>query len=370
MKRYDILYISSIPWDFSWHRQQEMMTMMAADGCRVLFVQPCSKCHPLKHGISQVREQIWVLEMPGLPYERCLGTAHWINASISRRRIRRVMQKLGFSDFILWLDRVHGFDFIGFSKGRFVVYDLVDEILSFGRMRNERLLLHLENRVLKNADLVISSSQTLLNRKVVQSGRSAKTVFLPNGVDAKRFANAGIKESIRSLPGPRIGFVGHIARWRLDYALIREIARLRPEWQLVFVGPGTEKDKHDLEGKNVRVFEPVSGDMIPEVVQSFDAAIIPYRTDGKTDYVFPRKACEYLAAGKAVVSTPLAECRVLVPHVTVAENAPEFITAIERALLQKGREAERIQFAGQFDWEILLGKLKRELPGWEENAVD
>lgn len=68
----DLIYVSSIPWDFSWHRQQEMMSYLAEHGFRVLFVEPCSKKHPFQKLLRQVKENVWRLRPCGLPYERCL----------------------------------------------------------------------------------------------------------------------------------------------------------------------------------------------------------------------------------------------------------------------------------------------------------
>lgn len=362
MKSRDILFISSIRWDFSWHRQQELMTMMAAKGYRILFVQPCIKKHPFHTALQQVHDQIWVLEMPGLPYERVLGTVHWINARISRFMILKTLHTLGFSSPIVWLDRVHGFDYPYFSKNHFVIYDLVDEILSFGRVRNEKLLLHLENRVLQTADLVLSSSETLRKRKVSQSQRTGKTLFLPNGVDTERFQQHAQRKTPSVPDSPRIGFVGHISTWRLDYQLIHQMAALRPHWQFVFIGPGTHQEKEALQRNNIQVLDAMPADEIPAVISSFDVGIIPYLTKGKVDYVFPRKACEYLASGLGVVSTPLPECDVLQPYVQEAETPEAFIQAIENHLKQTNLQQERMLFAQRFDWRILLECLLCELP--------
>lgn len=184
----DIIYVSSIPWDFSWHRQQEMMMYMSEHGFKILFVEPCDKKHPFQRFFKQECENVWRLRPCGFPYERCSRLINIINGKMARTEIEKAARQLKFEKPILWLDRVHGFDFEYFQKNSFVVYDLVDEILAFGRVRNDRMLLELENQVLKRADILLSSSQTLMERKIKQSGREGKSLFLPNGVDCSRFS--------------------------------------------------------------------------------------------------------------------------------------------------------------------------------------
>ena len=360
-----ILYISSIPWDFSWHRQQEMMSKMADAGYRVLFVQPCVKKKPFAHALVKMRENIWLLQPSGLPYERCLRSIHIINAQISKRQIAAALKSLNMQRCILWLDRLHGFDYGYFRQGRCAIYDLVDEITAFGRFKNKGLLISLENAVLRDADLLLSSSNTLLKRKISQSGRRGESLFLPNGVDCRRFAcdmhtkqgeqeaAAGFSESAL-----RIGFVGDISERRLNYKLIQAVARMRPDWRFVFVGPGRAEDKKKLSGNNIIVQDAVPGEEIPGIIAGFDVGVIPYNTEkNDMDYVFPRKACEYLASGIPVVGTPLAELREMSPWVRTAGTALEFAAAIEAAASEQVSPQERKAFAGRFDWDVLLEQL-------------
>lgn len=356
-KSKDIIYVSSIPWDFSWHRQQEMMAYMAAHGFRILFIEPCNKKHPFQKEFKQECSNIWRLRPYGFPYERCSRLINRMNAVIARAEIEKARCQLQFGKPIIWLDRVHGFDFAYYQKDHFVIYDLVDEILAFGRFRNSRMLLKLENRVLNRADILLSSSQTLMNRKIAQSGRIGKSLFLPNGVNCKRFESVEQKE--RKQDGDlTIGFIGEISKRRLNYELIKEIAAKRRRWRLEFVGPGNTADKEELNSAapNIHVHEPVSGKEIPAVIETFDVGMIPYQTHKEDmDYIFPRKACEYLAAGKPVVSTPLKEISCLEPYVSEAADTNQFIEKVENAVSNSSITAEdRRIFSKKYDWDTLM----------------
>lgn len=351
----DIIYVSSIPWDFSWHRQQEMMMYMSEHGFKILFVEPCDKKHPFQRFFKQECENVWRLRPCGFPYERCSRLINIINGKMARTEIEKAARQLKFEKPILWLDRVHGFDFEYFQKNSFVVYDLVDEILAFGRVRNDRMLLELENQVLKRADILLSSSQTLMERKIKQSSREGKSLFLPNGVDCSRFS---IETGKVTQQNPTIGFIGHISKRSINYNLVQSVAAARPDWTLLFVGPGTEEDKNALkEGyPNIVIQDPVSGTEVPRVIREFDIGMIPYNTEKEDmDYVFPRKACEYLAAGKPVISTPLKEVECLRPYVQVATDAEGFIRKAEEATDENEIATEaRRTFAKKYDWNFLM----------------
>lgn len=366
----EIIYISSISWDFSWHRQQEMMMYMSEHGFKILFVEPCDKKHPFQRFFKQECENVWRLRPCGFPYERCSRLINIINGKMARTEIEEAARQLKFEKPILWLDRVHGFDFEYFQKNRFVVYDLVDEILAFGRVRNDRMLLKLENQVLKRADILLSSSQTLMERKIKQSGREGKSLFLPNGVDCSRFS---IEMGKVTQQNPTIGFIGHISKRRINYNLVQSVAAARPDWTLLFVGPGTEEDKNALkEGyPNIVIQDPVSGTEVPRVIRDFDIGMIPYNTEKEDmDYVFPRKACEYLAAGKPVISTPLKEVECLKPYVQVATDAEGFIRKAEEVTDENEFATEaRRSFAQRYDWDFLMKGLVAILSQPDESGT-
>lgn len=366
----EIIYISSISWDFSWHRQQEMMMYMSEHGFKILFVEPCDKKHPFQRFFKQECENVWRLRPCGFPYERCSRLINIINGKMARTEIEEAARQLKFEKPILWLDRVHGFDFEYFQKNSFVVYDLVDEILAFGRVRNDRMLLELENQVLKRADILLSSSQTLMERKIKQSGREGKSLFLPNGVDCSRFS---IETGKVTQQNPTIGFIGHISKRSINYNLVQSVAAARPDWTLLFVGPGTEEDKNALkEGyPNIVIQDPVSGTEVPRVIREFDIGMIPYNTEKEDmDYVFPRKACEYLAAGKPVISTPLKEVECLKPYVQVATDAEGFIRKAEEVTNENEFATEaRRSFAQRYDWDFLMKGLVAILSQPDESGT-
>ncbi len=336
------------------------MDKISSAGYHVLFVQPSDKKNPIKRALQKIKDGLWLLSVPGLPYERCFYSVNWINGKIALSCVEAASKELGFEDPILWMDRVHGFDFSKYLGKSFVIYDLVDEITAFGRFRNEKLLLDTENKVLMNADLILTSSLTLLDRKIKQCGleNTDNCLFIPNGVDTKRFENVKPWAEIEPMTHPRIGFVGDLSPRRIDYPLVQGAVSKHPEWNFIFVGPSYESVKTCVSGDNVFAFEPVAGNVIPEIIASFDAAIVPYKTtEHNIDYVFPRKICEYLSSGKSVVSTALPEVVRSFPNVRVASTSSEFLSHLEAALNEKPTEEEVEMIRKKYDWDRILESL-------------
>ena len=60
---------------------------------------------------------------------------------------------------------------------------------------------------------------------------------------------------------------------------------------------------------NVRLLGTKAHEQIPDYINAFDVCLIPYVVDELTDNISPAKLNEYLAIGKPVVSTDLAEVR-------------------------------------------------------------
>lgn len=356
-----IVYISNIPWNYSWHRQQEMASFLAKKGYIIIFVEPCSKKRPFSHSLTKVGEDIYILHPCGLPLERCLRLTSWINGLYLNQYLDISLSRMDIDDYILWIDRVHGIDFKHLCNNKYVVYDLIDELTAFGRWKNKKMLIKLENTVLMRANLLMSSSSLLLKRKMEQSGRKDGGIFIPNGVEISRFANVVKKKNSYKT----IGFIGTISKRALNFKMIEKIAKEKPQWKLMFVGPGEAEDKEKLCEMGITVLNQVSGDEVPNVMSMFDVGIIPYNIDNRDmDYVFPRKACEYLAAGIPVVSTMLPEIKAMEPFVYIAETSNDFIKGIESAFNEGITPEDRRNFASKFDWNnlmtMLLNKLEKD----------
>ena len=122
-----------------------------------------------------------------------------------------------------------------------VVYDCMDELSAFAGAPPETI--ELERALLARSDLVFTGGVSLFEAK---RHLHPSVHAFPSSVDVAHFARA---RALRSEPEdqapiarPRLGFYGVIDE-RLDTELIDAVAALRPEWQLVMVGPVVKIDQ-------------------------------------------------------------------------------------------------------------------------------
>ena len=356
----DFVFVSSIEWDFLWQSHQEIAVRLAGAGNRVLYIENTGVRRPkltdagrvaarlgnwarslASHGVRQVAPNLFVCSPIVLPpfgrrWQRIL------NRRFILPLVGRAAGELRLRDAVLWtfLPTDTALDIISLLRTprSVIVYHCLAD---FTQLTTEPArLLQCETELLRTCDLVLTPSETLAAR----CRQSADNVHLfPHAVDldvflpGSEFDCASQQEGLlRRLPRPVIGYVGGLHR-HLDIPLLRGMARARPEWSWVCVGPA-QTDIGELAGlTNVHLLGRQPHKELPGYIGSFDVCIVPYANSPGTATVVPTKLNEYLAMGKPVVSTPLPAVRELGRQhsvVIVADNQPEkFIRAIERALL-------------------------------------
>jgi glycosyltransferase involved in cell wall biosynthesis len=145
---------------------------------------------------------------------------------------------------------------------------------------------------------------------------------------------------------------------RMDRALLEGLARLRPDWQIVMLGPVVKIDPVDLPRlPNIHYLGLKTYAELPAYLSGWDVAMMPFALNDATRYISPTKTPEYLAAGKPVVSTPIRD--VVEPYgrlgvVHIASGAEQFVAAIERVLggaPDPELEARRDALLGEMSWD-------------------
>ncbi len=222
-----------------------------------------------------------------------------------------------------------------FSEAR-VVYDCIDELEIFESSGKKRLALD-HDSLLREAALVVASSDRLADQvRLVRS----EVLLCPNGVDHGFFARClsekfPVPMELKPLLDrniPLAGYYGALANW-VDYELLSKVARAFPSWAIILIGPdhdGSLPASHLLQESNVYWLGPKPYSVLPHYLQSLSAAMIPFQINSLTLSASPIKLLEYLAAGKAVVSVDLPECR---KHAgaLVAKNGEGFVELLARA---------------------------------------
>jgi UDP-galactopyranose mutase len=170
-------------------------------------------------------------------------------------------------------------------------------------------------------------------------GRHPNVHAFPSAVDAAHFTQArrpcADPPDQIDLPRPRLGFFGVIDE-RLDRDLAAAVARARPDWQLIFVGPVVKIDPETLpQLPNIHYLGRKNYADLPRYIAHWDGAMIPFALNEATRFISPTKTPEYLAAGKPVISTPIADVVHGWGHldaVRIADSAANFIEEAATAL--------------------------------------
>ena len=371
----DVLCVSSIDWDFIWQGHQEIMSRMAAQGHRVLYVENTGVRAPKVRDLPRVWQRIrnWWRGTKGFREERpnlyiysplllplpYFWLARWINRTLLSRALKRWMDAVGFHRPILWtfLPTPLALDVIRAVDPQVTIYYCIDDLASSSH--GARKIVTSEEQLFRQADLVFVTSERLRERAARHSDR---VHLFPFGVNLERFdavrhSSDAPPADLQPLARPVIGYVGGLHQW-VDQPLLAAVASRLPEMSFALVGPA-QTDVSALEAcPNVTLFGQRAHPEVPKYVKSFDVGIVPYLLTDYTANVYPTKLNEYLIMGIPVVATDLPEIRRFNRDhgdvVEVAADADAFVQAIRKSLNGASTPAvveRRIAVAQSNSWE-------------------
>src|SRR5215204_1808041 len=246
-------------------------------------------------------------------------------------------------------------------RPRLTVYDAMDDLASFRAAPPE--LRRREARLLSTVDLVFTGGPTLYRQR---RDMHPSVYCFPSGVEAAHFASTSVSshEELARQRRPILGYYGVIDE-RLDLALLAEIADLRPDWTIALIGPVAKIDESSIpERSNIVRFGQQAYDDLPGFLACFDVALMPFARNEATRAISPTKTLEYLAGGKPVVSTPIADVVSLYGDVVnIAVSGTEFVAAAE-AVLNRTNDADRqwraraSRLVAAHDWDCIASEMR------------
>jgi glycosyltransferase involved in cell wall biosynthesis len=304
------------PPSLNWHSQlfqrpQQLALALAQQGAIVFYIQPVKSYQ--KTGMQQFQERLFLCDLP-------TGSFSFLKNPIIY--------------LLTWNSKYR----IAFHSPR-VIYDYVDELDAFEGNRAQMERQHL--RLLQRADWVLATAERLYQ----QALPSRPGVLLcPNGADYDFITSAIAHTSappadmlpILSLELPVIGYYGALAHW-FDYDLLKSVAIRRNDLSFVLIGPDTDGTLHQSQAlrlANIHWLGVKAYTEIPGYLRYFDAAMIPFCLNDVTHATSPLKLFEYMAGGKPVVITPMAES-MRYSGVIVAGDAADFSLKLDQALTLK-----------------------------------
>lgn len=223
---------------------------------------------------------------------------------------------------------------------------------------------------------LVANTKFLADKLAADYSIPVKKDFLivaPNGVDLERYAGLPDPKSARktlNLPEAfTVGYTGHLYAGRgLD--LILDLARALPYMRFLLVG-GRESDVHQARLRaanlaNVTLTGFVANAELPRYQAAADLLIMPYgrQVAGSSGgdiapYLNPMKMFEYLACGRAILSSDLPILREILNDknalILPSEDATAWVAALrsleqdpaKRAALSSAAQ----QTAEQFTWD-------------------
>lgn len=212
----------------------------------------------------------------------------------------------------------------------------------------------LEQRLLREADLVLFASETLRlaygsdeHFRTIRDGFSTE---LLHGCDAgERFGSV--------LPSPIFLYLGGLNR-KVWVEALERIAVAFPGGTILLVGPVTPGEFSVPKQPNIKTLPPVSlyQDLAP-LLRRADVALIPYVPDGYVSPMYPAKVNEYLVFGLPIIATATAELTRLADQVGrstvyLAHRPEDFASQADRALREDSESARerRMTFAASRNW--------------------
>jgi glycosyltransferase involved in cell wall biosynthesis len=316
-------------------------------------------------GPVRVENDLWVFTPLVLPLPH-LAAARAVNKLALRATIAALRLRLGLGDFHLWTFLPNVADYVGVLGESLSVYYCVDEWSMFSYLDRERTVA-LEQRLLSRVDAVFAINHALAETK---RAINPATFVSPHGVDLELFGRAladdtAVPADLAALPGPKIGFYGTLQDW-VDLELVEQVALARPSWSIVLIGQALVDVERVKRLPNVHLLGRKTHAELPAYCKGFDVGIIPYRRQERMEFVNPIKLREYLAAGVPVVSTSVPEVVRYGDRCGIADTAPDFVAAIERALAgdaadRSARRRARAATMVDESWAARVAKVARTI---------
>jgi UDP-galactopyranose mutase len=326
MSEKHIVCLSHLRWDFVYQRPQHLMSRLARDATVWFVEEPVpgeGPCLRISRDCSGVIRVVPVLPDPAN------------SAAIRQQRLllNELLLTHNIGSFTLWYYSPMALCFSKHLRADVTIYDCMDELSAF---KDAPLALaRYERELLRRADVVFTGGRSLHANK---SQLHENVHCFPSAVDVQHFGRARSctpAPDQEGLSAPRIGFAGVIDE-RMDLDLVAEVARARPTWQLIFVGPVAKIDEGSLpRARNIHYLGARAYEDLPGCMAAWDVAMIPFAMNEATRFISPTKTPEYLAAGLPVVSTPIrdvAEPYERLELAWIAGDAAAFVDGIERAL--------------------------------------
>jgi len=222
-----------------------------------------------------------------------------------------------------------------------------------------------ENIISTEADIIFTSS-TFLKNKLAKYTNSP-LYLIENGIDIETF-NSDFNSpptEMKDIYSPKLGFVGGM-KSKIDFSLLKNLADMNPEWNIVLIGPNKGESPQDFEkllkNNNCYWIKGKPPEEIPRYINELDVGLMPYKDVEYNKGVFPLKFYEYLAMGVPVVGCGLPSTLQYTQEKVYihTKNDPKvFSEECKKALSWKNEESIRKEIARKENWKNKFDKMSK-----------
>ncbi|HVG41738.1 MAG TPA: glycosyltransferase family 1 protein [Chitinophagaceae bacterium] len=357
----DLLCFSHLRWGFVFQRPNHLLSRFSKHQ-RVFFIEePIFIDGEEKLHIENYNENLYIIT-PHL--------VHGLNEEEITRRLKKVVTSLilqmQIRRYYSWYYTPMALPFTQHLNPELVIYDCMDELSAFKFAPAD--ITQRERQLFAKADIVFTGGHSIYEHKKTAHHN---IYSFPSSIDKAHFGKARKMKTDPAdqahIPHPRFGFFGVIDE-RFDIDMIDAVAKAKPDWHFVLLGPVVKIDPATLpKYDNVHYLGGKSYEELPSYIAGWDVAIIPFAINESTRFISPTKTPEYLAAGKPVISTAIRD--VVSPYgnnglVHIVSNPNEFIVAAEAELLKKRKAAWRKkvdEFLSGNSWDRTWSQMVRNI---------
>ncbi len=238
----------------------------------------------------------------------------------------------------------------------------------------------------KRLACITEALRTTLERDHGMQILEQEVVITPNGVELERFASLPDPETARQSLGlreaPTVLCAGHLYQGR-GADLFLQLAEILPEAHFVWVG-GRQEDVEEWKRKGARLSNVTFTGFVPNIdlprhLAAADVLLMPYARSilgssgdaSSAAVASPMKMFEYMAAGRAILTSDLPVIREVLDDSSAAFAPPEdpstWASTLKRMLsdpvLRAGLASHARHEVEQYTWIARARKIMQGFPG-------
>lgn len=388
MNRDVIIFAGALFDSKLWTNRQQIATRLAERGHRVIYVEPRQFWLTMLFGKFpgykgrwrwflrsrfpwHVQENLWVVSQFNLiPWSREIGWISAFNHLLNAPCLSFLLFLKKFKNPAILIYDTEAAQYLPYFRNSRVVYDCVDDHRVQAGVNRNPLRVKLEEELIaKEAEAISVTTNILLERF---RSLNKNVVLVPNAADINLFKNyLGVEpEDLKNIPHPRIGTVGALDVYKVDFEMLARVATKHQEWHFVLVGPvdfvglNKEETKVSVLEKlpNVHFLGVKKTTDVPAYVHNFDVAIIPYVKSDYNDASFPLKFWEFMVSGKPIVASNLPTLSNYQYLFSLTRNEEEFERGIVASLQENEiNNVARIAEAELHDWSKRVDAIEKLL---------